>query len=176
MVSFLYLSPVKDSHSNNDKYLPGFWSINPVGERVVGRGSDLYQLCKDIDDTIKGMFVENVLEIKVKPYQRTSQSNCWTKGELTENKPLYHLYCTMLVDSPATFSNKSRKVTWCQDSGSQWWLIIFHLHTHTHTYMLATTLARCTKRKRKKWFSILAYMRAQKHYWNMLWLSCAVIH
>ncbi|KTF88063.1 hypothetical protein cypCar_00023789 [Cyprinus carpio] len=27
------------------------------GERVVGRGSDLYQLCKDIDDTIKaGMF------------------------------------------------------------------------------------------------------------------------
>ena len=24
------------------------------GERVVGRGSDLYQLCKDIDDTIKG--------------------------------------------------------------------------------------------------------------------------
>ena len=25
-----------------------------VGERVVGRGSDLYQLCKDIDDTIKG--------------------------------------------------------------------------------------------------------------------------
>lgn len=29
-----------------------FW-----GERVVGRGSDLYQLCKDIDDTIKGTFV-----------------------------------------------------------------------------------------------------------------------
>lgn len=26
-----------------------------VGERVVGRGSDLYQLCKDIDDTIKGI-------------------------------------------------------------------------------------------------------------------------
>lgn len=26
------------------------------GERVVGRGSDLYQLCKDIDDTIKGMY------------------------------------------------------------------------------------------------------------------------
>ncbi len=25
------------------------------GERVVGRGSDLYQLCKDIDDTIKGI-------------------------------------------------------------------------------------------------------------------------
>lgn len=24
------------------------------GERVVGRGSDLYQLCKDIDDTLKG--------------------------------------------------------------------------------------------------------------------------
>lgn len=27
-----------------------------LGERVVGRGSDLYQLCKDIDDTIKGNF------------------------------------------------------------------------------------------------------------------------
>lgn len=24
---------------------------------MVGRGSDLYQLCKDIDDTIKGTFV-----------------------------------------------------------------------------------------------------------------------
>lgn len=29
-----------------------------VGERVVGRGSDLYQLCKDIDDTIKGMCLD----------------------------------------------------------------------------------------------------------------------
>lgn len=28
-----------------------------AGERVVGRGSDLYQLCKDIDDTIKGILV-----------------------------------------------------------------------------------------------------------------------
>lgn len=28
-----------------------------AGERVVGRGSELYQLCKDIDDTIKGTFV-----------------------------------------------------------------------------------------------------------------------
>ncbi len=27
------------------------------GERVVGRGSDLYQLCKDIDDTIKGIII-----------------------------------------------------------------------------------------------------------------------
>ena len=34
-----------------------FVSVNLIfktGERVVGRGSDLYQLCKDIDDTIKG--------------------------------------------------------------------------------------------------------------------------
>uniref|UniRef100_A0A3Q3J7A1 Leucine rich repeat containing 61 n=1 Tax=Monopterus albus TaxID=43700 RepID=A0A3Q3J7A1_MONAL len=29
------------------------------GERVVGRGSDLYQLCKDIDDTIKAGLYKN---------------------------------------------------------------------------------------------------------------------
>ncbi|KAG9352086.1 hypothetical protein JZ751_020499, partial [Albula glossodonta] len=29
------------------------------GERVVGRGSDLYQLCKDIDDTIKAGMAKN---------------------------------------------------------------------------------------------------------------------
>ncbi|XP_046889161.1 leucine-rich repeat-containing protein 61 isoform X4 [Hypomesus transpacificus] len=29
------------------------------GERVVGRGSDLYQLCKDIDDTIKAGLFKN---------------------------------------------------------------------------------------------------------------------
>lgn len=42
---------------SNDKYIPGLKSNDPAGERVVGRGSDLYQLCKDIDDTIKGIFL-----------------------------------------------------------------------------------------------------------------------
>lgn len=36
-------------------------SVKIVGERVVGRGSDLYQLCKDIDETIKGLFIGVIL-------------------------------------------------------------------------------------------------------------------
>lgn len=48
----------------NIKYLVLHWLYSVLylicliaGERVVGRGSDLYQLCKDIDDTIKGMYI-----------------------------------------------------------------------------------------------------------------------
>ncbi|XP_067090182.1 leucine-rich repeat-containing protein 61 isoform X2 [Osmerus mordax] len=35
------------------------YNFSNPGERVVGRGSDLYQLCKDIDDTIKAGLFKN---------------------------------------------------------------------------------------------------------------------
>lgn len=34
-----------------------------AGERVAGRGSDLYQLCKDIDETIKGRLVLKYVQL-----------------------------------------------------------------------------------------------------------------
>ncbi|KAI1904458.1 hypothetical protein AGOR_G00005850 [Albula goreensis] len=53
-----YTNPVCKNSSYRNILLEMFPNLKVLdGERVVGRGSDLYQLCKDIDDTIKaGMF------------------------------------------------------------------------------------------------------------------------
>ncbi|XP_058264962.1 leucine-rich repeat-containing protein 61 isoform X1 [Hemibagrus wyckioides] len=52
--TYNYTNPVCKNPSYRNTVLELFPNIKVFdGERVVGRGSDLYQLCKDIDDTIK---------------------------------------------------------------------------------------------------------------------------
>ncbi|XP_051976122.1 leucine-rich repeat-containing protein 61-like isoform X2 [Xyrauchen texanus] len=52
-----YTNPVCKNSSYRTLLLEMFSNIKVLdGERVVGRGSNLYQLCKDIDDTIKGLY------------------------------------------------------------------------------------------------------------------------
>ncbi|CAF98325.1 unnamed protein product, partial [Tetraodon nigroviridis] len=57
------------------------------GERVVGRGSDLYQLCKDIDDTIKGAIGARSSSI-YKNGQLVEHSDCkpWVEDSYWEIK------------------------------------------------------------------------------------------
>ncbi|CAK6951010.1 leucine-rich repeat-containing protein 61 isoform X2 [Scomber scombrus] len=53
--TYNYTNPVCRNTPYRTIILEMFPTIKVLdGERVVGRGSDLYQLCKDIDDTIKG--------------------------------------------------------------------------------------------------------------------------
>ncbi|XP_013889404.1 leucine-rich repeat-containing protein 61 isoform X1 [Austrofundulus limnaeus] len=55
-----YSNSVCRSSSYRTAVLEMFPNIKVLdGERVVGRGSDLYQLCKDIDDTIKAGSYKN---------------------------------------------------------------------------------------------------------------------
>ncbi|XP_076863606.1 leucine-rich repeat-containing protein 61 [Brachyhypopomus gauderio] len=55
-----YTNPVCKNSSYRNMLLEMFPHIKVLdGERVVGRGSDLYQLCKDIDDTIKANIFKN---------------------------------------------------------------------------------------------------------------------
>lgn len=58
--TYNYTNPVCKNTSYRNFLLEMFPNIKVLdGERVVGRGSDLYQLCKDIDDTIKAGFYKN---------------------------------------------------------------------------------------------------------------------
>ncbi|XP_017563840.1 leucine-rich repeat-containing protein 61 isoform X1 [Pygocentrus nattereri] len=58
--TYNYTNPVCKNASYRNIILEMFPSIKVLdGERVVGRGSDLYQLCKDIDDTIKAGMYKN---------------------------------------------------------------------------------------------------------------------
>ncbi|XP_023672333.1 leucine-rich repeat-containing protein 61 [Paramormyrops kingsleyae] len=55
-----YTNPVCKNSSYRSILLEMFPNIKVLdGERVVGRGSDLYQLCKDIDDIIKAGIYRN---------------------------------------------------------------------------------------------------------------------
>ncbi|XP_076741915.1 leucine-rich repeat-containing protein 61 isoform X2 [Maylandia zebra] len=57
--TYNYTNPVCRNSSYRAVVLEMFPNIKVLdGERVVGRGSDLYQLCKDIDDTIKDVLHE----------------------------------------------------------------------------------------------------------------------
>uniref|UniRef100_A0A8D3BPG1 Leucine rich repeat containing 61 n=1 Tax=Scophthalmus maximus TaxID=52904 RepID=A0A8D3BPG1_SCOMX len=58
--TYNYTNPVCRNTSYRTIVLDMFSNIKVLdGERVVGRGSDLYQLCKDIDDTIKAGLYKN---------------------------------------------------------------------------------------------------------------------
>ncbi|XP_029008753.1 leucine-rich repeat-containing protein 61 [Betta splendens] len=58
--TYNYTNPVCRNVSYRTIVLEMFPNIKVLdGERVVGRGSDLYQLCKDIDDTIKAGLYKN---------------------------------------------------------------------------------------------------------------------
>lgn len=58
--TYNYTNPVCRNSSYRSVVLEMFPNIKVLdGERVVGRGSDLYQLCKDIDDTIKAGLCKN---------------------------------------------------------------------------------------------------------------------
>ncbi|XP_030282422.1 leucine-rich repeat-containing protein 61 [Sparus aurata] len=58
--TYNYSNPVCRNASYRTIVLEMFPNIKVLdGERVVGRGSDLYQLCKDIDDTIKAGSYKN---------------------------------------------------------------------------------------------------------------------
>ncbi|XP_029910389.1 leucine-rich repeat-containing protein 61 [Myripristis murdjan] len=58
--TYNYSNPVCRNSSYRTVLLEMFPNIKVLdGERVVGRGSDLYQLCKDIDDTIKAGSYKN---------------------------------------------------------------------------------------------------------------------
>lgn len=58
--TYNYTNPVCKNTSYRNILLEMFPNIKVLdGERVVGRGSDLYQLCKDIDDTIKAGLYKN---------------------------------------------------------------------------------------------------------------------
>ncbi|XP_041852226.1 leucine-rich repeat-containing protein 61 isoform X2 [Melanotaenia boesemani] len=58
--TYNYTNPVCRNTSYRSVVLEMFPNIKVLdGERVVGRGSDLYQLCKDIDDTIKAGSYKN---------------------------------------------------------------------------------------------------------------------
>ncbi|CAK6951011.1 leucine-rich repeat-containing protein 61 [Scomber scombrus] len=57
--TYNYTNPVCRNTPYRTIILEMFPTIKVLdGERVVGRGSDLYQLCKDIDDTIKDVLHE----------------------------------------------------------------------------------------------------------------------
>ncbi|XP_075994563.1 leucine-rich repeat-containing protein 61 [Genypterus blacodes] len=58
--TYNYTNPVCRNSSYRAIVLEIFPNLRVLdGERVVGRGSDLYQLCKDIDDTIKAGLYKN---------------------------------------------------------------------------------------------------------------------
>ncbi|XP_028815011.1 leucine-rich repeat-containing protein 61 [Denticeps clupeoides] len=58
--TYNYSNPVCKNSAYRNVLLEMFPNIKVFdGERVVGRGSDLYQLCKDIDDTIKAGLYKN---------------------------------------------------------------------------------------------------------------------
>ncbi|XP_037109944.1 leucine-rich repeat-containing protein 61 isoform X2 [Syngnathus acus] len=58
--TYNYSNPVCRNVSYRTLILDMFPTVKVLdGERVVGRGSDLYQLCKDIDDTIKAGLYKN---------------------------------------------------------------------------------------------------------------------
>ncbi|XP_075894126.1 leucine-rich repeat-containing protein 61 [Nelusetta ayraudi] len=58
--TYNYTNPVCRNVAYRTVVLEMFPNIKVLdGERVVGRGSDLYQLCKDIDDTIKAGLYKN---------------------------------------------------------------------------------------------------------------------
>lgn len=58
--TYNYSNPVCRNVSYRNAVLEMFPHLKVLdGERIVGRGSDLYQLCKDIDDTIKAGIFKN---------------------------------------------------------------------------------------------------------------------
>lgn len=66
----------------NPSYRPLILEIFPNmkvldGERVVGRGSDLYQLCKDIDDSIKAGMYKNGQLLEVRETEPWVDDSFW---------------------------------------------------------------------------------------------------
>ncbi|XP_017341462.1 leucine-rich repeat-containing protein 61 isoform X1 [Ictalurus punctatus] len=58
--TYNHTNPVCKNSAYRNTVLEMFQNLKVFdGERVVGRGSDLYQLCKDIDDTIKAGIYKN---------------------------------------------------------------------------------------------------------------------
>ncbi|CAL1595889.1 unnamed protein product [Knipowitschia caucasica] len=79
--TYNYSNPVCRNAAYRTHVLEMFPNIKVLdGERVVGRGSDLYQLCKDIDDTIKAGSYKNG--------QLVEQSDCkpWVEDHFWEIK------------------------------------------------------------------------------------------
>ncbi|KPP63253.1 leucine-rich repeat-containing protein 61-like, partial [Scleropages formosus] len=77
-----YSNPVCKNSSYRNILLEMFPNIKVLdGERVVGRGSDLYQLCKDIDDIIKGIFSNGNITVK---YCSSPSAGIYRNGPLPE--------------------------------------------------------------------------------------------
>lgn len=76
--TYNYTNPVCRNCSYRTVVLEMFPNIKVLdGERVVGRGSDLYQLCKDIDDTIKAGLYKNGQLVEQTDCKPWVEDNYW---------------------------------------------------------------------------------------------------
>ncbi|CAL8373785.1 unnamed protein product [Arctogadus glacialis] len=76
--TYNYTNPVCRNSLYRTILLEMFANIKVLdGERVVGRGSDLYQLCKDIDDTIKAGTYKNGQLSEHLDYKPWVEDNYW---------------------------------------------------------------------------------------------------
>ncbi|XP_058501998.1 leucine-rich repeat-containing protein 61 [Solea solea] len=76
--TYNYTNPVCRNTSYRIIVLEMFPSIKVLdGERVAGRGSDLYQLCKDIEDTIKAGLYKNGQLIEHHDCKPWVEDNYW---------------------------------------------------------------------------------------------------
>ncbi|KAL0968915.1 hypothetical protein UPYG_G00273640 [Umbra pygmaea] len=77
--TYNYTNPVCKNSTYRNIILEMFPNIRVLdGERVVGRGSDLYQLCKDIDETIKaGAYRNGQLPERSDYYKPWVENNFW---------------------------------------------------------------------------------------------------
>lgn len=76
--TYNYTNPVCRNSSYRTIVLDMFPNIKVFdGERVVGRGSDLYQLCKDIDDTIKAGVYKNGQLVEHSDSKPWVEDNYW---------------------------------------------------------------------------------------------------
>ncbi|KAJ8247684.1 hypothetical protein GJAV_G00249080 [Gymnothorax javanicus] len=73
-----YTNPVCKNSAYRSVLLEMFSNIKVLdGERVVGRGSDLYQLCKDIDDTIKEGMARNSQTVEMPECKPWVEDGYW---------------------------------------------------------------------------------------------------
>ncbi|XP_061102387.1 leucine-rich repeat-containing protein 61-like [Conger conger] len=73
-----YTNPVCKNSAYRNVLLEMFPNIKVLdGERVVGRGSELYQLCKDIDDTIKEGMARNGQAVEVAECKPWVEDGYW---------------------------------------------------------------------------------------------------
>ncbi|XP_040018119.1 leucine-rich repeat-containing protein 61 isoform X2 [Gasterosteus aculeatus] len=76
--TYNYSNPVCRNSAYRNTVLEMFPNIKVLdGERVVGRGSDLYQLCKDIDDTIKAGLYKNGQLVEHSDCKPWVEDNYW---------------------------------------------------------------------------------------------------